>query len=254
MGSAHPVDVTPNTLYEWIGGLVITNDVSARDIQVSHEQFNEAKSYRTFGPTGYFLVLLSAEEMRRWGELVLTLKVNGEVRENAPASEMIFGPAATLTELSQIRVLQLADMIATGTPIGVALKLAPKALMMATRLMSPEARFKAFMKSQLEHDRYLQPGHELETTIATPDGEIDLGVQRNTIVEASRSHDTQLSAPPIARGCLGKPLRRATNHPNCPHSSSVTMEWNPVRSSSSANAAASKRSSMGWSSNLRAAG
>ena len=124
--------MTPNTLYEWIGGLVITNDVSARDIQVSHEQFNKAKSYRTFGPTGPFLVLLSAEEMRRWGELVLTLKVNGEVRQNAPASEMIFGPAATLTELSQIRVLQLADMIATGTPIGVALKLATKALMMAT--------------------------------------------------------------------------------------------------------------------------
>lgn len=73
-------------------------------------------------------------------------------------------------------------MIATGTPSGVALKLPPKAVMMAARLMSPEARFKAFMKSQLEHDRYLQPGHELETTIATPDGEIDLGVQRNTIV------------------------------------------------------------------------
>ncbi len=177
-----PVEVTSTTLHRWIGGLVITNDVSARDVQVSHEQFNKAKSYRTFGPTGPFLVLLSAEEMQRWGELVLTLKVNGEIRQNAAASEMIFEPAATLTELSQIRDLKPGDMIATGTPSGVALKLPPKAVMMAARLMSPDARFKAFMKSQLEHDRYLQPGHRLEAAIATPDGTIDLGVQRNTVV------------------------------------------------------------------------
>ena len=77
-----PVEVTDENLHEFVGALTITNDISARDVQVSHEQFCKAKSYRTFGPTGPFLVLLSPDELRRYGELVLTLSVDGQDRKS----------------------------------------------------------------------------------------------------------------------------------------------------------------------------
>lgn len=178
-----PIDPTPETLYKWIGGLVVTNDVSARDVQISHEQFCKAKSYRSFGPTGPFLLLPDPAEMARYGELILRLWVNGEERQNGPASDMIFGPVATLTELSRVRDFKPGDMIATGTPAGVALKVPGKSKMFISKFLSPKKRFMAFLKGQLQNPRYLKPGDVVECSIATPDGSMDLGRQR-TVVRA----------------------------------------------------------------------
>jgi len=179
-----PIDPTPATLHQWIGGLVITNDVSARDVQISHEQFCKAKSYRTFGPTGPFLLLPEPEQMARYGELVLTLSVNGQERQRGPASDMIFHPVATLTELSRVRDFKPGDMIATGTPAGVALKVPGKAVMFVSKFLSPKKRFMAFLKGQLKNPRYLKPGDVVECAIASPDGSLDLGRQR-TVVRAA---------------------------------------------------------------------
>ncbi len=173
-----PIDPTPQTLHKWIWGLVVTNDVSARDVQISHEQFCKAKSYRSFGPTGPFLLLPEPEEMARYGDLILTLSVNGEERQRGPASDMIFGPVATLTELSRVRDFKPGDMIATGTPAGVALKVPGKAKMFISKFLSPEKRFMMFLKGQLKNPRYLKPGDLVECSIATADGQMDLGRQR----------------------------------------------------------------------------
>ncbi|WP_189338370.1 fumarylacetoacetate hydrolase family protein [Sphingobium sp. SCG-1] len=178
-----PIDPTPQSLHKWIGGLVVTNDISAREIQVSHEQFCKAKSYRTFGPTGPFLVLPEPRELERWGDLVLTLSVNGKERQCAPASDMIFDPVATLSELSRIRDLRPGDLIATGTPSGVAIKVPSAAVMFVAKFMSPAARYKAFLKGQLKNPAYLKEGDLIECGIASPDGSIDLGRQR-TLVRA----------------------------------------------------------------------
>jgi 2,4-didehydro-3-deoxy-L-rhamnonate hydrolase len=180
-----PITVTPETVGEWVGGLVIVNDVSARDVQISHEQFHKAKSYRTFGPVGPWLVLISPEEGLRIKDLLLTLKVNGEVRQKDYAGDMIVAPPATLTELSQIMNLNAGDLIATGTPGGVALH-PPSATVQkwATFLLPPKKRFMMFLKGQLKHPKYLQPGQTITATIATEDGAIDLGQQTNTIVAA----------------------------------------------------------------------
>ena len=64
-----------------IAGLVVTNDVSARDIQLPQTQFYEAKSYPTFTPVGPELVLLTGSELARFGDLRLLLSVNGEQRQ-----------------------------------------------------------------------------------------------------------------------------------------------------------------------------
>ncbi|MEO1058781.1 MAG: fumarylacetoacetate hydrolase family protein, partial [Actinomycetota bacterium] len=95
-----PVDITAADLADHVVGLVALNDVSARDVQLGDGQFYRAKSYRTFGPTGPFLTLVNADDLARFDELRLSLRVNGEPRQDALAAEMVHKPAASLTELS----------------------------------------------------------------------------------------------------------------------------------------------------------
>ena len=74
-------------------GWSITNDVSARDIQLPQTQFYEAKSYPTFTPVGPELVLLDADELKRFGDLRLRLSVNGDERQNSVVEgDMIYRP------------------------------------------------------------------------------------------------------------------------------------------------------------------
>ena len=67
-------------LPDHIAGLVMCNDVSARDVQLTKGQFYESKSYPTFTPTGPRLVLLEAGDFARLFGLRLRLWVNGELR------------------------------------------------------------------------------------------------------------------------------------------------------------------------------
>jgi 2-keto-4-pentenoate hydratase/2-oxohepta-3-ene-1,7-dioic acid hydratase in catechol pathway len=177
-----PVTVTEANLHEFVAGWVITNDITARDVQVSHEQFHKSKSYRTFGPTGPFLVLPAPQDANRWRDLRLQLRVNGELRQNASASDMIFGPCATLTELSQIRDMKAGDMIATGTPAGVAIKVPSKFKVAVAGFLPPPKRFAAFLKAQAGVEAYLKDGDLIEASIGDPSGRFDLGLQRNRVV------------------------------------------------------------------------
>ena len=74
--------ITEANLSDYISGLVVANDVSARDVQLTKTQFYEAKSYPTFTPVGPALVLLDADELKRFGDLRLRLWVNGEIRQD----------------------------------------------------------------------------------------------------------------------------------------------------------------------------
>ena len=179
-----PREVRNDNLHDFIAGLVITNDISARDVQLSHEQFCKAKSYRTFAPTGPFLTLVGEEELCRFGDLVLSLSVNGEQRQLALASDMIHGPVETLRELSEIRDLRPGDLIATGTPGGVALKAPAKWKAKLAMLLSPVKRAELLAKMAEKDPAYLRPGDSVTCRVATEDGDIDLGCQRNTVVAA----------------------------------------------------------------------
>jgi 2,4-diketo-3-deoxy-L-fuconate hydrolase len=177
-----PVRIDGDNLHEWLAGITIVNDVSARDVQIPQMQFYKGKSYRTFAPVGPVLCLLEKRDMRYLYDLRLSLKVNGERRQAASTSELVHGPAETLTELSSIQDLHAGDLIATGTPAGCALRI-PSPTRQRVSAMLPDAlRWKLFWRIQSKRPQYLQPGDIVESHIASADGVVDLGTQRNRVV------------------------------------------------------------------------
>ncbi len=109
---------------------MVTNDVSARDVQLTKQQFFESKSYPTFTPVGPALVLVDADELKRFGDLRLQLWVNGEVRQDMIVEgDILYPPVQALQALSKFQKLEAGDIVLTGTPVGTALTLhgiAPK--------------------------------------------------------------------------------------------------------------------------------
>ena len=119
--------ITEPNLSDYIAGLVVTNDVSARDIQLPQTQFYEAKSYPTFTPVGPALVLLDADELKRFGDLRLRLSVNGEVRQDMLVDgDMLYKPLQALQALARFQNLTAGDLVLTGTPVGTALSAPPE--------------------------------------------------------------------------------------------------------------------------------
>ena len=174
--------ITDDTLADYVAGLVVTNDVSARDVQLPKTQFYESKSYPTFTPVGPFLVLLDAAELRRLGDLRLQLSVNGEVRQNSVvAGDMIYRPVRTLQELTRFQRMDVGDLLLTGTPAGTALTAPPKPIEIIGQLLPPAVKWKAFFKSQSRNAKYLRDGDVVTASVATDDGAIDLGTQRAVV-------------------------------------------------------------------------
>jgi len=180
-----PVDVSEEDLASYVGGLVVLNDVSARDVQLPETQFYKGKSYRTFGPAGPYLTLVSRDELRRFDELRLKLSVNGEVRQDSLASDMVHRPPETLTELSSVQNWEAGDLLATGTPGGCALQAPAKPLALLAQLVSPLRRQLLLRRVAAGNPRCLRPGDLVEASIRTDDGAIDLGTQRNEVVAES---------------------------------------------------------------------
>jgi 2-keto-4-pentenoate hydratase/2-oxohepta-3-ene-1,7-dioic acid hydratase in catechol pathway len=177
--------VTADNVAEYVAGLVVTNDISARDVQLPQTQFYEAKSYPTFTPVGPALVLLDADELKRFTDLRLQLWVNGELRQNMTAADMIYQPVQTLQALTRFQRLDPGDLLLTGTPVGTALSAPPKPVEIVASLLPPAVKWKLFFRGQARNPRYLQDGDVVETAIATDDGAIDLGRQR-TVVRYAR--------------------------------------------------------------------
>ncbi|KWX23635.1 fumarylacetoacetase [Mycolicibacterium wolinskyi] len=174
--------ITDANLADYIAGLTITNDVSARDIQLPQTQFYEAKSYPTFTPVGPALVLVDAAELARFGDLRLRLSVSGDERQNALVDgDMLYRPLQALQSLTRFQELAAGDLILTGTPAGTALTAPPKPIEVIGNLLPPAVKWKAFISRQAKNPKYLQHGDVVEASIATDDGALDLGAQRLTV-------------------------------------------------------------------------
>ena len=174
--------ITDATLADVVAGLVITNDVSARDVQLPQTQFYEAKSYPTFTPVGPALVLLDADELARFADLRLRLSVDGEERQNALVEgDMLYRPLQALQSLSRFQDLAAGDLVLTGTPVGTALSAPPKPIEIIGSLLPPALKWKAFFKGQAKNPKYLRHGQVIEASVATDDGAIDLGTQRMNV-------------------------------------------------------------------------
>ena len=125
---------------------MVANDVSARQVQLVKTQFYESKSYPTFTPVGPWLTLVDAADLARLGSLRLTLRVNGEVRQDSTTADMIVRPARALTLLSRFQPMAPGDLLLTGTPGGTALKAPAKIAGLAAGLLPPATRWKLFFR------------------------------------------------------------------------------------------------------------
>lgn len=180
--------ITSDNVADHVAALVVTNDVSARDLQLPKTQFFEAKSYPTFTPTGPRLVVLEPGDWERFEELRLELRVNGEIRQDAVVgADMLYRPAQALQGLAQFQPLAAGDLVLTGTPGGTALKAPPKPVEIIGAVLPPATRWKAFFRSQAKNPRYLAEGDVVEAAVRTPDGKLDLGRQRTTVRHAAKA-------------------------------------------------------------------
>jgi 2-keto-4-pentenoate hydratase/2-oxohepta-3-ene-1,7-dioic acid hydratase in catechol pathway len=134
---------------EVVAGYTIMNDVSARDLQYQDLQWIRGKSLDTWGPCGPTFV--SADEIPDPQALRVQTRVNGELRQDAPCSDMIFKIPELIEFITAGITLEPGDVIATGTPSGVGLGFDPP--------------------------RWLHPGDVVEVTIEP------IGTLRSTIVE-----------------------------------------------------------------------
>ena len=103
---------------EVIAGYLIVDDVSVRDWQIQTPQWSLAKSFDTHGPIGPWLV--TPDEIGDPHQLAIRTFVNGELRQESNTSQLIFDCFRQVEILSQACTLEPGDVIATGTPSGVA--------------------------------------------------------------------------------------------------------------------------------------
>lgn len=101
--------------WDYISGLVPVNDVTARDLQAADGQWTRAKGFDTFCPVGTPIAL---EDIDR-AALSVTTRVNGEMRQDGPASDMVFDIPTIVSHISRVMTLEAGDLIATGTPDGI---------------------------------------------------------------------------------------------------------------------------------------
>jgi 2-keto-4-pentenoate hydratase/2-oxohepta-3-ene-1,7-dioic acid hydratase in catechol pathway len=186
IGTSLPVGapVAEDDLDGLIAGLVVTNDVSARDIQLPQTQFYEAKSYPGFTPCGPALVLLDPGELKRFPDLRLRLRVNGELRQFETAAGMIYRPLQALRALARFQRLDPGDLVLTGTPAGTALSAPPRPVQLLGSLLPDQVKWRLFFRGQAGNRRYLRDGDVVEASVATDDGELDLGTQRTVVRHA----------------------------------------------------------------------
>jgi 2-keto-4-pentenoate hydratase/2-oxohepta-3-ene-1,7-dioic acid hydratase in catechol pathway len=108
-------NVSAENALDYVFGYTIANDLTARDWQKSDGQWARAKGFDTSCPLGPAI----ETEFDVDGPAVVTTRLNGEVRQQGPISDMIFSLAEVIEFASAAFTLLPGDVILTGTPAGV---------------------------------------------------------------------------------------------------------------------------------------
>jgi len=145
-------EIAVESARDHIFGYTCFNDVSARDIQFKDKQWTRGKSFDTFAPMGPCIT--SGDQIGDPANLWIRTRVNGELRQNSSTHNMVFGVYQIVHELSRVMTLEPCDVIATGTPAGVAFAMKPK-------------------------PKFLSPGDVVEVEIE------NIGILRNKVVATS---------------------------------------------------------------------
>jgi 2-keto-4-pentenoate hydratase/2-oxohepta-3-ene-1,7-dioic acid hydratase in catechol pathway len=106
--------ISPDEALQLILGYSIANDVTARDLQKSDDQWTRAKGFDTFCPIGPWI-----ETELEPSDTMIRCSVNGQMRQMASTRDMIFSVREIIAFISSIMTLEPGDLILTGTPAGV---------------------------------------------------------------------------------------------------------------------------------------
>lgn len=117
-------DISVEDAKDHIFGYTCFNDVSARDIQFRDKQWTRGKSFDTFAPMGPCIT--TTDQIGDPSNLWICARVNGELRQGSSTRNMVFNVYQIVHELSRVMTLEPCDVIATGTPAGVAFAMKPK--------------------------------------------------------------------------------------------------------------------------------
>jgi 2-keto-4-pentenoate hydratase/2-oxohepta-3-ene-1,7-dioic acid hydratase in catechol pathway len=137
--------------YDHIAGYTIMNDVSIRDYQMRTSQWAMGKAWDTHGPLGP--VIVTTDEIPDPQNLYIRTSIGGEMLQDSHTSQMVFGVASIVEQLSEVMTLEPGDIVATGTPAGVGTSRKPR--------------------------RWMQPGERVRLEIEK------IGVLENPLVAAS---------------------------------------------------------------------
>jgi 2-keto-4-pentenoate hydratase/2-oxohepta-3-ene-1,7-dioic acid hydratase in catechol pathway len=119
-----------------IAGFTIANDVSVRDWQVRTPTWTLGKSFDTHGPLGPWIV--TADEIENPHQLNLKTWVDDQLRQQANTSQMLFSCYEMVAYLSTVMTLEPGDIISTGTPSGVGVKMNPRGYLKAGQTVKIE--------------------------------------------------------------------------------------------------------------------
>jgi 2-keto-4-pentenoate hydratase/2-oxohepta-3-ene-1,7-dioic acid hydratase in catechol pathway len=108
-------NVSRDDAWAYVEAIVPVNDVTARDLQASDNQWTRAKGFDTFCPVGTPVPLSDVDV----ASLAVVTRVNGEVRQHGVVGDMAYDIPAILAYVSSIMTLEPGDLIATGTPDGI---------------------------------------------------------------------------------------------------------------------------------------
>jgi 2-keto-4-pentenoate hydratase/2-oxohepta-3-ene-1,7-dioic acid hydratase in catechol pathway len=140
-------DVEEASALEYVFGYTVANDVTARDLQARHQQWYKGKGLDGFCPLGPAIV--TADDVGDPQSLDISLRLNGETKQQSNTRHMIFSVARLIAEWSAGMTLLPGDILLTGTPSGVGVGRTP-----------PE---------------FLKPGDVVEAEVG------GIGVLRNTV-------------------------------------------------------------------------
>ncbi len=113
---------------EHVFGYTIVNDVTARDVQMRHQQWDMGKSFDTFCPMGPWIVTADELDGR---DTRVRCWVNGELRQDAQTTDLIFDLPSLIETCSRGITLLPGDLIATGSPAGVGMGMTPPSYLKA---------------------------------------------------------------------------------------------------------------------------
>ena len=142
-------NVSEDKAYDAIAGYMNFNDVSASDCTKADVQNTRGKGFDSFAPMGPCLV--TKDEVKDPHDLKVELRVNGRVLQTSNTRELVHNVPQLLSFCSQVFTLEPGDVVATGTPGGLAKDRKPTT--------------------------FMEPGDVMETEIG------DLGIMRNPIVD-----------------------------------------------------------------------